>query len=126
MKKQKRYYNGKRVFTLPIGANAFSFYAVFVGKKADTETNVRHEYGHTRQLEILGFWRYLRRVAFPSLTANLLARLHKLPFDYYSSKWEHEADIFGGVKRGLRMQPEPRYDSFCGLIPLFFKRKKSK
>ena len=34
------------------------------------------------------------------MTANFFDQMNNLPFDYYSSPWEHEADFYGGVTRG--------------------------
>ena len=53
---------------------------------------VRHEYGHTVQESILGFYKYVRYIAIPSLT-------HRDPTDYYSNPWELTADLFGGAQR---------------------------
>ena len=61
-------------------------------------------------------------VALPSLTANILWRMGKLPFDYYGSPWESEADAKGGVLRYSENTPWPAgsYNSYWDLIKLFF------
>ena len=68
--------------------------------------------------------RYIIDVAIPSVTANILDRMDKLPYDYYGSKWEHEADVLGGVE-GRRYTPWPEcaYTSYRDLITLFFNNK---
>ena len=53
---------------------------------------VKHEYGHTVQESILGFSKYVRYIAIPSLK-------HRDPTNYYSNPWELTADLFGGVER---------------------------
>ena len=40
----------------------------------------------------LGFYKYVRYIAIPSLT-------HRDPTDYYSNPWELTADLFGGAQR---------------------------
>ena len=78
-------YKGKLVIKLPIGANAFSLGAIFLGdainsaKYIEQEQTVQHEYGHTQQLEQLGLQDYLLLVAIPSVTANILDRMRILP-----------------------------------------------
>lgn len=66
---------------------------------ADAEgiRTVRHEYGHTQQLERMGLLQFTARVAIPSVTCNLLDRVDMLPCDYYSLPWEYQADMYGGV-----------------------------
>ena len=53
---------------------------------------VKHEYGHTVQESILGFYKYVRYIAIPSLK-------HRDPINYYSNPWELTADLFGEVER---------------------------
>ncbi len=95
------FYKGKMVIKLPIGTNAASYGIIFMGNKiaADAEgiRTVRHEYGHTQQLERMGLLQFTARVAIPSVTCNLLDRVDMLPCDYYSLPWEYQADMYGGV-----------------------------
>ena len=90
-------YKGAFVLKLPIGRNAASFGILFLGSKVRDPATVRHEYGHRLQWEQMGFFRFVRRVALPSVTANLMDRRGKLPYDYYGSPWEAEADRLGGA-----------------------------
>ena len=54
------------------------------------------EYGHSLQEEYMGFFRYLKKVAIPSVRGYRKG----LPTEeYYAQKWEHDADILGNVKR---------------------------
>ena len=56
----------------------------------------------------------------PSVTAFALDEMGKLPFDYYSSPWEAEADVHGGVIRGTFEKPwTEKYSTVWDLIPLF-------
>ena len=63
------------------------------------EETLKHEYGHTVQLETMGVLNYINDVALPSVTAWVVETIYKLPFDYHSSPWESEADNYGGVNR---------------------------
>ena len=63
--------------------------------RANTKT-VRHEYGHTLQEEYMGFFSYMKKVAFPSLRGY---RKKLSQEEYYAQKWEHDADVLGNVKR---------------------------
>lgn len=106
--------------------SSFSFGFIGLSKKHQDINTIKHEYGHRLQLEKMGFFRYLFRVACPSVTINILARMKKLPYDYYSYPWEKEADELGGVL-GRRCTaptlPEDGYKSYFGLIKLFFKKR---
>ena len=121
-------YKEKLVLKLPIGANAFSLGAIFLGdevgsaKYIEQEQTVQHEYGHTQQLEQLGLQDYLLLVAIPSVTANVLDRMRMLPYDYYSSPWEYEADLSGGVvSQELQSNLYSRdYESWAGAVNLSY------
>ena len=56
-----------------------------------TET-LNHEWGHTRQLLLLGIGDYFNMIAIPSI-------LDLCPVLYYKMPWEITADMFGGVIR---------------------------
>ena len=86
---------------------SFSFGLIGLSRYQQSVAMLRHEYGHRLQLRKLGLWRYIRRVAVPSLTANLLSRRHKLPYDYYGSPWEAEADRLGQAQRSRDNHPWP-------------------
>jgi len=64
---------------------------------------------------------YTLDVAVPSVTINLLNRMGKLPYDYYTYLWEAEADALGGVtSRDIgKVLPEDADTSFGGLLKLF-------
>ena len=86
---------------------------------------MKHEYGHRLQFDKLGFFRYISRVAVPSVLANLLYKLKKLPYDYYGSPWEREADMLGGVSRSFEnmLWPDGAYRGISSLLKLFFRKK---
>ena len=117
----------KRAFVLklPIGYNAASLRVIFLGHKIKNPNVVKHEYGHRLQFEKMGFFKYIARVAVPSVTANLLYKMKKLPYDYYGSPWEREADILGQVIRTYDNVPWPEgaYSGVAGLFKLFFGKK---
>ena len=96
------------VFVLKTRTRAsFSFGLIGLSRYQQSAAMLRHEYGHRLQLRKLGLWRYIRRVAVPSVTANLLSRRDKLPYDYYGSPWEAEADQLGQVQRCRDNRPWP-------------------
>ena len=97
------FYNGTPVIHLPFEWTAFSFGVIVLGSQYESNsygiTTLNHEYGHILQLKKYGFLSYTWTIAIPSLTCNLLDRAKLLPWTYYSSPWEYEADQFGGVTR---------------------------
>ena len=85
---------------LVIKVNAY-FYASFNVIIVDRNTDInifKHEYGHALQYEKLGFKQYLTEIAIPSIVAWGVRENGLLPFEYYSSPWESEANSYGGVK----------------------------
>ncbi|MBQ7380030.1 MAG: RHS repeat-associated core domain-containing protein [Clostridia bacterium] len=99
-------YGGAFVLNLPIGDNAFSFGIIFMGTGVpDTDYDtVKHEYGHTVQYDNMGFWDYLTQVGIPSVTGFLK---DPLPYSYYTSPWEKEADDYGMVNPANRDTSDP-------------------
>lgn len=97
------FYKGAIVINLPFEWTAFSYGAIFIGSQYSSddygETMLNHEYGHYLQLQEYGLYSYTNTIAIPSVTCNLLDRADLLPWTYYSSPWEYEADQLGGVKR---------------------------
>lgn len=93
------FYKGRLVIKLPIGTNAASFGILFIGDKVSDTKTVQHEYGHTVQFRELGLFDFTVQVAIPSITCNLVDRANKLPYKYYNSPWEYQADIYGDVIR---------------------------
>ena len=81
------------------GYSGAYLFVMWIGKKVSDENLVLHEYGHKKQREELGFFKYLKKVFIPSFLCFKLLRKKKLPYDYYSLPWEFEADNLGGVKR---------------------------
>ena len=55
----------------------------------------------------------------PSVTAFALDKMGKLPYDYYGSPWETEADRYGGASNNDEPWPEEVCDSYMDLIKLF-------
>ncbi len=62
---------------------------LFINRMADADT-VKHEYGHTKQLDALGLIDYLIFIGFPSWKMLGIG-------SYYRKPWEISADIYGGV-----------------------------
>lgn len=77
-----------------------SFGVLFISRKYDNkpedfaefQDDVRHEYGHTKQLDKLGAVGYLLCIGFPSRWEWGSDK------EYYRRPWEITADIFGGVR----------------------------
>jgi len=75
---------------------SFSFGFIGLSKSQQTPDTLKHEYGHTVQLEQLGFSDYVSDVTIPSILTNILDRQGTLTYDYYSYPWEAEANELGG------------------------------
>ena len=87
-------YKGVYVFRTDLGRSG-SFGIIALSHQTETYTptkdTVRHEYGHTKQLKILGPTVYMGIIGIPSV-------LNLGDGDYYDKPWEVNADILGGVK----------------------------
>ena len=86
----------KGVPVIRIGGNrSGSFGAIFLTKETNNRNNpedvLRHEYGHTEQLQQLGVVKYAIDIGIPSA-------LEIGGGYYYSRPWEITADIYGGVQ----------------------------
>lgn len=82
--------------------------------RPDAEDVVRHEYGHTKQLHLLGPLNYLLCIGLPSFF-----EWGSDP-SYYERPWEITADIFGGVTS--RVHPSLKVQEgmeYLGLSALF-------
>lgn len=105
---------------------SFSFGFIGLSRKQQNLNTLKHEYGHRLQLKRMGFFRYLFKVACPSVTINILHRIRKLPYEYYSYPWEKEADELGKVsnrKYTSKPLPNEKSASFSQLVKLFFKKR---
>ena len=79
---------------------SFSFGTIYRNTSVHADpkgiNTLRHEYGHTVQLDNLGAVDYALLVV-PSFTCATLDHLGLLNIDYYSLPWEFEADMYGNV-----------------------------
>ena len=77
------------------GDRSGSFGAIFLTRETNNRRNpedvLRHEYGHTKQLEQLGVVNYALCIGLPSWQQWGTG-------EYYSKPWEITADIYGGVQ----------------------------
>ena len=77
------------------GDRSGSFGAIFLTRETNDRSNpedvLRHEYGHTKQLEQLGVVKYALCIALPSWQMWGTG-------EYYSKPWEITADIYGDVQ----------------------------
>ena len=93
-----KFYKGVPVFYFESDfLSSFSFGFIFMNKNDIEPNDFAHEWGHTRQLQLLGIGDYFNMIALPSLITNLIDRKFKV--DYYTLPWEVTADMFGGVNR---------------------------
>ena len=87
-------YRGKIVIRTLLKRSG-SFGVLFISKYANKhkfpEDEVRHEYGHTKQLKYLGIVKYILCIGIPSL------KEWGTDADYYRRPWEITADIYGEV-----------------------------
>ena len=99
------------------GDYALSFGVILLGRQYEdlSANTVRHEFGHRVQLDNMGLIRYIYKVAIPSVIANKMQD-HGLPFDYYSSPWESEADYYGGATRQTFKDPWTEEDGYIKYI----------
>ena len=68
-------------------------------EKTNAEDTVRHEYGHTQQLEQLGAFKYALCIGLPSWQEWGSG-------EYYDKPWEITADIYGGVESRTHSQDD--------------------
>ena len=114
-------YKGTLVIKTPFDAS-FSFGFIGLSRIQQESDTLNHEYGHKVQLDNMGWGAFIADVAVPSVTANILQRIGKLPYDYYGSPWEAEADMLGSVNRKENNTPWPEdaYDSYFDLLKMFW------
>ena len=96
------FYKGKLVVKLPVDFVGFSVGVIFLGTDAKLDNDVKHEYGHTQQLEKYGLSTYLSHIALPSVGGYWLKKwgvLDDNTYPYYSMPYEYEADLLGGATR---------------------------
>ena len=88
-------YKGKITFRTN-GNRSGSYGALFITRetnfRSEPEDMVRHEYGHTKQLDQLGLVKYTLCIGVPSMF-----EWGSDP-EYYRRPWEITADIYGGVQ----------------------------
>ena len=120
---QAHYYSAYKrtlVIKVPFSTSGLSVGIIFLGARVKDKNLVKHEYGHRVQLKYLGIFRYLKKVFVPSVTTNIMNRLGYLPYDYYGSPWEAEADRLGQVirKKPAVLWPEEAGKSFKDLMKM--------
>ena len=116
------FYKGTLVVKTPFDAS-FSFGVIGLSAQDQDINTLKHEYGHTVQMKNMGLGSFLGDVVVPSVTINILDRLGKLPYDYFSYPWGAEANRLGGatLSQGWKPPlPEGGYTSYWDLIRLFF------
>lgn len=83
------------------GNRSGSFGIIFLTRETNERRNpedmVRHEYGHTKQLEQLGTVKYALCIGLPSWQQWGSG-------EYYDKPWELTADIYGGVQSRVHSQ----------------------
>ena len=87
-------YRGKFVLRTRLkrsGSLGILFISKQDSKKKAPEDEVRHEYGHTKQLKYLGVMKYILCIGFPSF------REWGSDQEYYRRPWEITVDMYGEV-----------------------------
>ena len=99
-------YKGVTVHRDAASGTGFSYGSIHIDPESgDSWSDImllRHEYGHTVQLEELGYAGYTALVVIPSVggfLADSIGILDALDTYYYSLPWERQADTYGGVIR---------------------------
>jgi len=96
-------YKDVKVHKIMPGNAGFSLGSIFLPRNADDTIadvmHLRHEYGHTVQLDKMGVVAYVGLVVSPSVTFYAIDELTDIDISYYSLPWEFEADRLGGVTR---------------------------
>ncbi len=73
------------------GSLGVLFISKHVNTKKFPEDEIRHEYGHTKQLKYLGIMKYILCIGIPSFKEWGSDR------EYYRRPWEITADMYGDV-----------------------------
>ena len=98
--------NGRTFYYTEEMPSGISLGNYIIMNREDREDGMRHEYGHSIQSRILG-WFYLPVIGVFSLLYNIIDSVIVTPIVgweksmiiYYSMPWEHWADVLGGVER---------------------------
>jgi len=99
-------YKGVKVHKIMPGDAGFSYGDIYMPKNASDSfadvLQLRHEYGHTVQLNKLGTLGYTLAVVLPSVTCFAIDELGIMDLSYYSLPWEFEADRLGEISVGRK------------------------
>ena len=95
-------YKGHKVYKVLGDDEGLSFGNIYLGKNTlDTWGDVlllRHEYGHTIQLEKLGVEGYVPFVAIPSVIGIIKRKMNLITWDeYYMLPQELQANVYGNA-----------------------------
>ena len=98
--------NGRTFYFTTEMSSGISLGDYIIMNREDKEDGMKHEYGHSIQSRILGPL-YLLIIGLPSGIWNIIDSKIIVPMIgyeksyklYYSTPWEHWADILGRVKR---------------------------
>lgn len=98
--------NGRTFYFTDEMSSGISLGNFIIMNRQDKEDGMRHEYGHSTQSRILGPL-YLIVIGLPSIIFNIIDRYFIEPRVgwlescriYYSTPWEHWADLLGRVDR---------------------------
>ncbi len=118
------FYKGALVVKVPfMNKNAFSLGIIFLGSnvklRTDAEDVLKHEWGHYVQFRERGPINYITTVGIPSVFCFLLDTNKKLPYTYYSSPFEYEANCIANVSRDdYEAWTKPVYDIYKAYVSL--------
>ena len=90
-------FEGKLIYrhSLPGTTSCSLGNVIFLNREGVDEMVLRHERGHSTQVEILGLQTYASTVAAPSIQGYLKGLTYE---EYYRQPWELYANFFAGIK----------------------------
>ena len=117
------FYGGAPVVNAGEGSSAFTYGIIFMQTGGNANL-LRHEYGHTKQMQKLGLIGYTVSVVIPSVTCYNLQSHGILPSSlYYSLPWEYKADEMGGASHTYASWAKTNSDNYWALTERFFSRR---
>ena len=105
--KKVSFYKGAPIFIGTLSNRSGSFGLIYLNAGQKNAETIQHEYGHNKQIMLLGPLNFLFSIGIPSY---LMLGLDKytvplgrgLKYNYYRQPWEASADMFGGIGRDYK------------------------
>ena len=109
--KKVSFYKGAPIFIGTLSKRSGSFGLIYLNEGRKTGETIQHEYGHNKQIMLLGPLNYLFSIGVPSFLMLGLDK-YEVPvgkealYNYYRQPWEASADMFGDVGFGGRTKAD--------------------